>query len=407
MSNRIKRESAIRRLASDSLYSNFPLPKHSQNKPQKNEKFESYKQLEPKVLAQKLIELENVFNFHRSVLQSVTTGILTLDMAGNITYANRPAADILAVEMDELIRKSVADFFPTIDVATMFDKLPLRDIEAEYSRNPKEQNFFRLHLDAYTDVANNHSGVILSIENISEIVFLREQMERMDRLATLGEVSAGIAHEIRNPLAGAKSIAQVLDSLFEGKKEVSEYTGRIVREIDRANVLLQEFFKFAKPEKPKQSFVDTEAFIEQAIRRFMLKDEFKSIQFKTDFSQLTPHFYADRGQVDVVLSGIVQNAVEAMSKSDERRIKITARKFEKSRKKVITEFVAIEVEDTGIGIPEHDLEKIFNPFFTTKPSNVGLNLSIASRLIESNGGEIKVRNNKHLGCTFILLLPTR
>jgi PAS domain S-box-containing protein len=405
MNDRIKREAAIRRLNEKSRFSNIPSFKHNEIQTQKNEKYRSYEKQDKDSLIQQIIELEHVFNFHRSVMQNVNSGIITLDLGGQITFANRHATEVLNLELTELLSKPIQYVLPEFNFEEYARALPANGIEVKKENTQYENVYLRLNLESYTDVVNDHTGIILTIEDISELSRLRNQMERMDQLATLGEVSKGIAHELRNPLAGAKSIAQVLHANYEDNEEFADYTNRIVKEIDRANVLLQEFFRFAKPDRPKKSYVDTEAFLDLIVSNSLSKVE-TNIRLKTDFSELTPHFFADRAQVDQILRIILDNAIDVLTNVDSAELCLVTKRVEKKSKGRSSEFVQITVSNNGPQIEKEHAKKIFNPFFSTKVKNVGLGLSIASRLAEENAGSLSLDKKRDSGAAFILLLPT-
>lgn len=406
MNDRIKREAAIRRMNEKSRYSTFPTFKHTENDVQKNEKYRAFADLDQNTLIKQLVELEQVFNFHRSVMQSIQTGIITLDMGGVITFANRPASEILECSIESLLNSSIEAILPEFDFGHALANMPIKGKEFLYSVNTSSKLSLRVNLESYTDEANKHTGLIMSVEDISEIHELRSKMTKMEHLVTLGEVSKGIAHELRNPLAGAKSISEVLASTFEDNISIRDFTSRIAKEINRANQLLSEFFRYAKPERPKPSLVDSEAFVEKALLYISNRGHNSPVRVTTNFGELAPHFYADEKQLEQVLEILLENALDALSLAEKPEIHVVVKPIERQTKNGRKSWVQIELQNNGQSIDISDSEKIFNPFFSTKVKNVGLGLSIASRLVEENNGMLTLNSEFTQGTSFILLLPT-
>jgi signal transduction histidine kinase len=227
-------------------------------------------------------------------------------------------------------------------------------------------------------------------------------MERIDRLTTLGEVSAGIAHEIRNPLAGIKTSAQVLEESFNPNDHRTQLVRRIVKEIDRSNELLKKFFKFAKPGKPQQRSVDIEALIEGVFIILTSKLRKKKIVLKREYDHNLKHVYVDENQIEQVIFNLLLNAMDAIGEEGEIGIRIYDHPVISDH---TDEMVGEDIHDNGCGISGDLLEKIFNPFYTTKNDGVGLGLSISSRLVEENGGHLNVSSEVGKGSVFTIILP--
>ncbi len=231
-------------------------------------------------------------------------------------------------------------------------------------------------------------------------------MERMDRLATLGELSAGIAHEIRNPLAGIKTSAQVLEESFSPGDFRAQLVARIVKEIDRSNKLLQRFFHFAKPSKPIPAFHSLKNIIDGVFLLLAPRLAKRKINFISEFEDDLPNIYIDESQFEQVVLNLFLNAYDAMPSGGE--LKIVAgfdKKLQYSETQKATGSIIVYITDTGKGIDKEKIEKIFNPFFTTKSDGVGLGLSISSRLLEENQAKMEVESELNKGTTFKLFLP--
>ena len=369
-------------------------------------------QLTKPELEQRNRQLESVFNFHKAIIQHINVGLITLDLKGQITFLNKSTVDLLGYSVTDLEEKNIVEILEDNELISAILDPPIREKEIFIVHRNGEKIPISLSSASLIDEENDHEGIIIILNDITEIYNLKKQMERMDRLAMLGELSTGIAHEIRNPLAGVKANAQVLADLHEGDQDISDYTDRIVREIDRANKLLQEFFKFAKPSKPKLKYNDIDMIIDSVYLLLSPVLRTHEIQFKSDLSNLLPQVFVDADQIEQVILNLFLNAIDAMKSVDTKRIlsietDTTIRKLiDKSGRTYSKEMVKIRISDNGTGIENQVLEKIYNPFFTTKSDGVGLGLSISSRLIEENSGTLDVESKVNVYTAFILLLPT-
>jgi two-component system sensor histidine kinase AtoS len=371
-----------------------------------------YRQLEEKY--RKVIErskkLEQVYQFHKGVVQNISSGIITIDFEGGITFVNTTALKLIEYEYSELVGKSVRVLFADQNECEQILNILLKNKNMFESKEVNILSRSRKIIPigfttTLLDIADvKYNGVVLSFRDLTNIHNFRSRLERIDRLTTLGEVSAGIAHEIRNPLAGIKSSAQVLEESFSPGDFRAELIRRIIKEIDRSNELLKKFFKFAKPGKPKQDFIAVENIINGVCVLLSSKMNKKNIIYNAIFDKNMPKVYVDENQIEQVLINLFLNAIDAMNQGgalsvSTRLVKISDDPEQKS-------LVAITIEDQGCGIEKENIKKIFNPFFSTKSDGVGLGLSISSRLVEENGGRIEVESEVGRGTRFSVLLPT-
>ena len=372
------------------------------------EKDHKYEQLQ-----KRLEDLEKKYNFHRAVLHNLSSGILIINNEGNIIYANRSALQMLNMEMLTLQNQSIKTLFADPKNGQKF----LQRLLSEKKQIQSEEAFFRggnrkifpigLTTSPFHDLKNKKTyGFIIHFRDISAQLEQRRQLERMERLAMLGELAAGIAHEIRNPMASIKSAAQVLEESLKPDDFRTELVSRIIKAIDRSNALLSRFFDFTRPRKPVQEFQDVEMLIDGIYLLLAPRFRKKKINFLKNSQNNVPQVFVDSGQIEQVFMNLFLNAIDAMPDGGDLLVSISVagemKEFNNLQK---PEFVCVQVEDNGIGIPPENLEKIFNPFFTTKSSGIGLGLSITNRLMQENGGKIEVSSKKGHGTTFTLYFP--
>jgi signal transduction histidine kinase len=257
--------------------------------------------------------------------------------------------------------------------------------------------------------ASDEIALILSVaERLATVLEnskLYEKIRERDRLAALGEMAAGLAHEIRNPLGAIKGAAQCLDpKRLPG--EDGEFLGVIVEEVNRLNGVVTAFLDYARP--LKQSFGQTD--LNEVVTRTMRliqNDVPKQIELAVQLDLTAPRVDGDAEQLKQVLINLVQNAVQAIGEPGGRITVGTVKpdRFGDFRGGTVNEFVEVHVSDTGPGIPLDQQQHIFVPFFTTKEKGTGLGLAICQRIVKNHGGSIAVHSKPGEGCSFVIRLP--
>ncbi|MGH1363039.1 MAG: two-component system sensor histidine kinase NtrB [Calditrichia bacterium] len=362
--------------------------------------------------------LNQVYHFHKSIIQNVNLGLLALDRAGEITFANKNAAKLLGCETEWLLGKRLQNFFTERAEADRFlaeALLPdnkIDDWDATFACSDGREIRVDINASPLNDHNNRFEGLILSFRDLTEIQQLKEQVTRMERLALLGELSAGIAHEIRNPLAGIKAASQVLEEQFDSGDPRRGLLERVIREVDRSNKLLNEFFRFARPSRPDMQQHSVEKLV-GGVRLLLLAMMKKNAIHWQENIEAGLQIYADGGQMEQILLNLLLNAIDAMPDGgalaiEARRLTLERRQWKggvtRSGKQPI---IRIEISDSGSGIAPEHLEKIFNPFFTTRPEGTGLGLSICNRLVEEHEGTLEVSSREGEGTRFTISLPAR
>jgi two-component system, NtrC family, sensor histidine kinase HydH len=231
-------------------------------------------------------------------------------------------------------------------------------------------------------------------ETYSELQASMEQLRRADRLSALGELSAGLAHEIRNPLGSLEGAVAILHRSELPEKTRQEFAEMAGREVVRLKGLLTNFLEFARPQTPQRTLTEPQLLLESVSQLAGETAKMAGVRIRIENSH-SASIFIDAEQIKQVLLNLVLNAVQAMPAGGE----VTLRSHQADGS------VVLEVTDQGVGIPPENLERIFDPFFTTRAGGTGLGLSIAYQIINRHGGHLSVCNNRDRGVTFTVLLP--
>lgn len=354
-------------------------------------------------------ELENVKNFMESIFQSIGSGIMVTQVNDTIAYVNRAGERILGFSKDELIGKPLSNLSlrekPSV-VQSLLNNPEDSDTRREGWMRKKDGAEFPVgfSINNHLDHQGELIGKIVIFRDLTSIYKIQEEILRMDRLVSLGKLSSGIAHELRNPLAGIKTTAQALGEEMTEEDPRREYLQRITKEIDRLNELLKTFFSFAKPQKLNLSPCHVRDIISEIIPFLIKEIADKGIRFEEKYDPHLIRIKADKTQMHQVFLNLFLNAIQAMPEGGELKIGVSSfvsTGGDGSRQN----FIKAIVSDTGKGIPPHMVSRIFDPFFTTKPKGIGLGLSIAYQIIKKHGGTIKVESEWEKGTSFIITLP--
>lgn len=225
-----------------------------------------------------------------------------------------------------------------------------------------------------------------------------EKLKRADRLSAIGELSASLAHEIRNPLGSIEGAAQILEQPQTTEEMRREFLGVIRKESRRLSRLLANLLDFARPRPPEFQAVDVRPVIDSVVTLLAHTAEQSAIQLRKDLPPSLPSVESDSEQLKQVILNLTINAIQAMPEGGE--IEISAAENNDAG-------IVIAVKDQGVGIPGENVEKIFDPFFTTKSGGTGLGLSVAHQIITQHGGVITAERNPDRGMTFSVLIPIR
>jgi PAS domain S-box-containing protein len=352
--------------------------------------------------------------FSESVIQGLTHGLIVTDLDGRILTFNGVAESIMSNFTDTLSGKNL------IDVVGEDAAARLLDLNHGLSGNLEQEltitsatgdtKIIGYSVVLREDAFGKELGRIVSINDISEIKYVRREMEKMNRLATVAEIASAVAHEVRNPLAGIKIMAQSIEGKSISEAEQSECLTRIIRQVDRLNSLLTEFFSYARPAEPEVCATSLSEIIQDTQPLIANKMVKSHITFRNDCAENIPAIIADPNQVQQVLLNLFLNAIDATQSGGTITMKtafIQGPELTRHRKKhpgllPNQAYVAASITDDGIGMSPDVAEKVFEPFFTTKSTGTGLGLSIVYRTLRENNAAIIVESAPNKGSTFTI-----
>ena len=347
-----------------------------------------------------------------AILENIPSGLVALDMWGNILYFNRAAKKILGFSgrphLMDMMEEAPEFAAELTNILLGQEKQKRREIEVK-TADGKEKPIGFNHAYLY-DESGAKRGAIVVFQDLTEVKELEWEVRKLDRLAAIGEFSAHLAHEIRNPLTSIRGSIELLKEVnLDG--DARKLMELIIKESDRLNRIVTDFLEFAKLPPPKKEEIDLVATLNRIldlVSRSVSID--KKVRFIKEFDDTPLRLHADESQLEEVFLNLISNAVDAVQTEGEIYIRVVPPGAEVTRlngdiSRVPEDRVVVQIRDTGVGIDEAQVKKIFEPFFTTKAEGVGLGLSIVQRIIGNHGGEIKVESVKNRGTIFTIYLP--
>lgn len=250
-------------------------------------------------------------------------------------------------------------------------------------------------------------GAVMIFKDITEDRRRRQQAEKAEKMQTLGEIAAAISHEVKNPLAGIKSMVQAVMLDLDPDSEPYQYLKRISQEVDRINHFIENTFAFARHRRPRIIRSSITEILESVISLLAENCKRSQIEVIRDYAEDLPTLRINPEQIRQVFLNIMLNAIEATEQSPigKRWIHITVRPTMLKQGSDTVRYLDIQFHDSGPGVPESVLAKIFDPFFTTKPNGTGLGLAICFKIVSEHGGRIEVSNSAEGGAIVSVKLP--
>ena len=354
------------------------------------------------LLMEKESEFDQLDLLFRSIVESVDTGIMTIDFEGTIKTFNRAAELITGYSLAQVKNRLVADVFPEC-IVTFALQLDKRQSKNRMEVVIEARNGRKVHLGCslspLKDKQNREIGSILIFQDLTEIRQMEENLEKSKRLALIGEMAAGLAHEMRNPLASITGSIELLRRNLALKDTDDRLMQIILRGKDQLDNFVRDFLLLAKPIPVVREVIDVNETAVDVLENMKLSKDWTN-DIKIDCS-LAPKVaaFANREQLRQVVQNLVLNAVQAMKEGGV--LSLATKLMQVNNKEV----VEIKVADTGLGIEEKDLKKVFEPFFTDKEKGTGLGLTIVGRIVDGYGGKIEITSRINQGTVCTVRLP--
>jgi two-component system, NtrC family, sensor kinase len=356
-------------------------------------------------------ELIETKNFLESIVEKAGDAISAVDLEGRVLFWNEGAEKIFGYSREEARGKILADLLAPADpraraeekktsrhlLARVLGGESVSQVEAKRRAKDGREILTSMTLSPLRDAEGKVVGVSRICRDITDQKKAEERLLLAERLSSLGELTAGVAHELRNPLAGIKLNNQILSR----RPDFSEMEKRLLEStregIDRIQKIVEDMLHFAKPKPARFREEDLNETVEKALLVLQPKLKKAGIQFSFEKGEKLPPVRIDPHQIQQVLINLMLNAVQAMEKGGLLALGTFARPD--------GEGTGVAVKDTGVGISKGNLKKIFDPFFTTKSEGTGLGLSISLKILEKHGAALEVRSREGKGSTFTVHFP--
>lgn len=335
--------------------------------------------------------LADVMAFQRKVLDNTESGILSLDIHGHITLVNEVAKRLLSIR-DEVLGRHIVSLLPQLPVAEALADHD-RQFAGEIEWEQGNARIFHYHMAPFFNSLNEHAGWIVTLQDRTEQKRMQARLIDQEKMRALGQLVAGIAHEMRNPLTAIKAFIEVLPKKMDDPRFRAEMLRYVPEEMERLNRIVEDLLDYSRARPLQLQTIRVEELLQSVLVLFARRFESERVQLRLQVNrELT--MLADRGRLKQVLINLVMNAMEAMSSGTSKQL--TIRAWEEAGE------IRISVSDNGEGMREEQLNRLFEPFYTSKAQGIGLGLYVSHKIIREHGAQIEVQSASGMGTTFTL-----
>ncbi|MCC6486323.1 MAG: PAS domain S-box protein [Candidatus Hydrogenedentes bacterium] len=347
-------------------------------------------------------QLHRLQRFQREILDNMNNGFLISDLEGIITVVNRAAERILDLSEDEAIGRPVQEVLRVASGEECPVVTALRS-ERDFTRYEYtgllpdgKTMLLGLSTSRIYDWRNRMTGIIASFSDLTELEQMRQELKRQDRLSIVGELAAGLAHEIRNPVAAIRGAVDEMATNLDKPAVASKLASIAVRESDQLNTIVSDFLDFARKPSMRRDVFDVRGLIDE-VTDLMLRNytQCEHLVIKKDYPKGVCPVSGDRSQIRQVFLNLAKNAIEAMDGKGTLKILVI----------LGPSSVEVRFDDEGPGIPPDQVARIFEPFYTTKDTGVGMGLAICLRIVSAHDGTIRAASRESGGASFSVRLP--
>jgi len=338
----------------------------------------------------------------RSIIESVDTGVMTTTFQGRIKTFNRAAEKITGFPLKSVENRNIQDVFPDFSIFIHSDDQHQirRRREVNIISGNGEQVILGCSVSPLKDRHETQIGFIIIFQDLTEIKRMEEKLEKSKKLALIGEMAAGLAHEMRNPLASITGSIQLL-----GQNTKLEETDRrlmqiIMRGKEQLDLFVRDFLLLSRPVPEIREAISLKHVTDEVLENIKMTKEWSTdINVSQSFDGFM-NAYANKEQVRQIIQNLILNAIQAIDGAGNLKLEIQDVKLDDHK-----DYAVFKVTDDGSGIEEKDLPNVFEPFFTNKERGTGLGLAIVSRLVDGYGGKIKIESKVNQGTTVTVWLP--
>lgn len=336
--------------------------------------------------------------FASELVTSLPMGIVAVDESEKVIYVNETAAMLLKKELDLIKEKSAAQVLPP-SLLELFDRVDkggsVSEQELKLSSYTGRAIPVTVTITKIVGTRENFIGHVFILKDLSRIRALELEIKQKEKLAAVGILAAGVAHEVRNPLSSIKGYATYFSSLFDAQSDNKKAANIMAEEVDRVNRVISELLEFARPIELELKKTRVFELVDKALRLIKYEADPAGIKIISSVEPNLPEVEVDKDRLTQVLLNMFINAIQAMPSGG--TLTVNVRTMENN--------LQFEISDTGNGISPQDQANIFNPYFTTKKQGTGLGLAIAFKIIETHGGTITIESLENQGTTFMISIP--
>lgn len=359
-------------------------------------------------LAQQQVDIRELRALNENILESLNSGLISITLGQMIIYFNQAAEQITGLNAAAVFGRPLNEVFPQIA-----DHLPdpmrtlsnqERRFEGRYERPDGEEIYLGFSISVLRNALRQPSGQIVIFQDLTHIKQLEQHAKRSEHLAAIGQLSAAIAHEIRNPLASISGSVEMLQMMSSGDDDERMLMDIILREVHRLNALITQFLEYSRPRHMMFEPLDVATLLDEILSLFRHRAGHVIIEAEISPKTKSKEFMLDREALRQVIWNLLNNAIESMTQAkSEAKLHV---RLELVEDMFLSQQLILSVEDSGPGVPEKLKTRIFEPFFTTKTQGTGLGLATLYRLIEEHGGQCALEEPEELqGARFVVRLP--
>lgn len=347
--------------------------------------------------------LEQTEDYTRQVVANMPNGLLSIDTRGRIVSYNRVSLELLGLQESDLRAlnlKTIIDFQASGIDQTLAHCRPILEREIQHKSKSGEMIPLSMSATPILEEDDQCQGAVIVLRDLREIKQLEEKVRRSEKLAAIGKLAAGVAHEIRNPLSSIRGFAQFLSQSLKDSPREQAYAQTMVSEVDRINRVVTDLLTFASPTKAEPIPGDVTELVEHCVRLVQADADSRNITLRRNITDLSK-VRLDTNQLTQALLNLLLNAMQSVESGGTIEIGAALKPSE--------DRLLLWVEDNGAGIQPDRVEKIFDPFYTTRDKGTGLGLAIVHKIVENHQGGIGVESppaGKRKGSRFTLFLPT-